>query len=201
MNDFNNSLRTEHKGKVIIYDWLDLKNNNYASIYDGFDSPDDKVMQKHGDCIIFDKNGRGSWVEIKIEEENKFGNFFIETISNKNVRNEFEHLERASTQGWFWSSRATWIFYYFLKSDELFAFRLFHLKRWLLSDDDGNPYHPIIDRYPEKPESKAIQKNDTWGRCVPIKDTISAIDVAIRNPKKDLDDYSLRTSSIELDEL
>lgn len=192
MTALNKALSVEARGKKIIYDYLELKDSSYAEIYDKFDGTADKAMQKHGDFIYFDKSGKLQWVEVKIEEENKYGTFFIETLSNKNISDEISHYERASTPGWLYTSRASYIFYYFIKTDELYCLPLLRVKRWLLSNDVKNDGHPVLDRYKEKPQGKYFQLNDTWGRSIPINDVLSALgtsDKYLRNPLAELSEY------------
>lgn len=192
MGALNKALSVETRGKKIIYDYLEFKNNSYAQIYDKFDGVCEKTMQKHGDFIMFHKNGKMDWIEVKVEEENRHGNFFIETFSNKNISSISNHYERASTPGWIYTSRAGWIFYYFINSDELFMLPLFELKKWLLGEDETNIGHPVIDRYKEKSQDKYVQLNDTWGRCVPITDVLNQLGTKerlLRYPLKELNEF------------
>jgi len=53
------------------------------------------------------------------------------------------------------------LLYYFIKERLLYSIDFFKLRSWAFMD--GNIY-----KYPEKPQGKYSQLNDTWGRCVPI---------------------------------
>lgn len=90
-------------------------------------------------------------VEVKAELENKHGNFFLETWSNR------ERLK----SGWLVTLRADWLLYHFLENDELYVIPLAKLQRWAFHS--GRIY-----TFPERKQSKYDQLNDTWGRCVPI---------------------------------
>ncbi len=90
-------------------------------------------------------------VEVKAELENKYGNFFLEFWSN---RSRF-------TVGWLITLKSDWLLYHFLKEDELYAIPFQKLRRWAFHDQR-------IYAFPERPQSKYEQLNDTWGRCVPI---------------------------------
>lgn len=93
--------------------------------------------------------GDAVYIELKVEEENKHGNLFVEMWSNKS----------RGTQGWFHTCQADRMWYYFLNSRELYMFKMQDLKDWARRN---------IEKYPEKPQGKYEQLNDTWGRCVPI---------------------------------
>ncbi|HEX7122878.1 MAG TPA: hypothetical protein VF178_10950, partial [Gemmatimonadaceae bacterium] len=90
-------------------------------------------------------------IEIKAEQENRHGNLFLETWSNR----------RRRTTGWMFHCKADWLLYYFVLSDECYAVRLPKLQAWAF--DRGRIYD-----FPEREQQKYDQLNDTWGRCVPI---------------------------------
>lgn len=71
------------------------------------------------------------------------------------------------TPGWVMTCKAKYLFYYFLKSDELYVVLFQALKHWAF--EQGN-----IQLYPEKLQNKHKQENDTWGWCVPITDLRNA---------------------------
>lgn len=91
-------------------------------------------------------------VEVKAEEENKYGNLFLETWSN---------LSRFKP-GWMVTLQADLLLYHFLQSDELFVIEYQKLKSWAFRERR-------IYSFPERAQSKRAQLNDTWGRCVPIE--------------------------------
>lgn len=89
--------------------------------------------------------------EIKAELEDKFGNFFLETWSNR----------ARFTLGWMFNLKADLLLYHFLKEDALYVIPFNRLRTWAF-------HERRIYTFPEKPQSKYEQSNDTWGRCVPI---------------------------------
>lgn len=111
-----------------------------------------KELQKTiGDAALNAKDGKIYCLEIKAEVENKYGNFFLETWSNRKWFNP----------GWMYTLRTDILLYYFCKEKDLYTIDFNKLKAWAFID--GNIY-----KYPEKSQSKYTQLNDTWGRCVPI---------------------------------
>lgn len=96
-------------------------------------------------------------IEVKAEEENLHGNFFLETWSNR---------ERF-TPGWMLTLNADLLFYYFIRERALYVMRFQDLKRWAFGQWRGEPGH--LYEYPEKAHGKRAQPNLTMGRCVPIR--------------------------------
>jgi hypothetical protein len=111
-----------------------------------------------GDVLLNDRDRRVWAIELKAEEENLYGNFFLETWSNA--------AEGWQTQGWMFTLNTDILLYHFLDEKRFFSIKFSALKRWafdLPSTKTGNIY-----RWPEKEQHKHIQKNRTRGRCVPI---------------------------------
>lgn len=93
---------------------------------------------------------------IELKSELGFtGNFYFEIWSNR------ERL----TPGWMITSRADSLFNFFVDNRELYIIDLPILQKWAFGSErnDGAIY-----RFPEKPQCKYDQLNDTWGRVVPI---------------------------------
>jgi len=112
-----------------------------------------KFLQKEvGDVVLNTSLKEVVSIEIKSEQENKYGNVFLETWSN---RHRF-------TLGWMYTLNADFLFYYFVNDKQLLICNFQSLKKWAFIESK-------IYKYNEKLQSKYIQLNDTWGRCVPIK--------------------------------
>ena len=94
-------------------------------------------------------------IELKAEQSNRYGNLFLETWSNRKWR----------TLGWMYKLRGDSLFYYFVEEKELWTLRVDSLLDWAFGADTGDGQ---IYRFPEKKQCKHDQKNDSWGRCVPI---------------------------------
>lgn len=101
------------------------------------------------------KNNLRYGVELKVEQSDTYGNLFLETWSNRHWR----------TLGWLYKLRGDFLFYYFLQEKTLYTIQTPALLDWCfgVNDKPGQIY-----KYPERPQSKYSQKNDTWGRCVPL---------------------------------
>jgi len=118
-----------------------------------------KLLQKIvGDAIFNDRKGTVWSIEVKAEKENKHGNFFLETWSNR----------KRYTPGWMFNCDADMLWYFFLDEMRLFAFYLPELKWWAFAKENGRGLAGRIWDFPAKRQSKYEQMNDTWGRCVPI---------------------------------
>lgn len=133
-------------------------------------------LQKTAD-LVFQKDEKTFYcLEIKAEQSNKSGNLFLETWSNKSRLNP----------GWLVKSRADYLLYYFVDSDELYRVSLPALQRWAFACDEN--HRENISRYPEKKQSKYDQLNDTWGACVPLSEIGRHVGFRLSRPKLD-DDY------------
>jgi hypothetical protein len=106
-------------------------------------------QKKFGDYEI-DAIKRVIYIEIKTEETDKWGNFFLEEWSND------------ETPGWLRYCEADLVFYLFLNDKKLYAMNLKKLKRWAYTDEN-------ITRYTLKSQRKYTQMNNTKGYCMPIE--------------------------------
>lgn len=145
---YQDCLQVEDAARREILPWL---------LMQGFrvrDTAGHELLQKtFGDFIVYTNLHKRVSIELKAEAENRHGNFYLETWSNKKWR----------TPGWMISNcSAEWLFYYFVKESELYVIRFDSLRSWAF---DGNR----IYAFPERPQSKHDQLNDAWGCCVPIK--------------------------------
>lgn len=155
--DIVNSIEKEVQGKGILMAFAKFKEIKIIPMDTGFWVKD--LQKKVGDAVGQDSDGRIITIDWKVEEANKWGNFFLETWSNR----KFEY----SKPGWFLDLKAEQIWYYFLESDELYIIDNKSIWNWAFVD--GNIYN-----YQEKPQSKYLQKNLTFGRCVPIEDILKS---------------------------
>ena len=119
------------------------------------------MQQVAGDVILNDAAEKMWALEIKVEREQRTGNVFLETWSNKNLEDRQSYASRGSTMGWMYTEIADILMYYFLDTDYVYIFNFWKLKRWAFCGDN-----PRIFDFPEKPQSRYSQLNDTWGRCV-----------------------------------
>lgn len=124
------------------------------------------LQKSVGDVLLNTDSETLYSIEVKTERENKTGNFFLETWSNKNLRNRSSHAQLGSTLGWMLTLRADLLFYYFLENDDVYIINFLNLKRWAFGN---NEHQGKIYSHPEK-QTTCDQLNDTWGRCVPISE-------------------------------
>ncbi len=165
MNSFDDTRRVEARSLAILVPYL-LEWSDGRLVLTSKGSLSRYLQETVGDLLMNQPSGHLHSVEFKAEQENKYGNFFLETWSNRNLEDKNSHAMRGSNVGWLAKLKADWLFYHFLGSDELFIMDLFKLQRWAFG---ANGAAGSIYKYPEKPQSKYPQPNDTWGRCVPIE--------------------------------
>ena len=113
------------------------------------------LQREVGDVLITRKTGNTVAVEVKCEEANKTGNFYLETWSNKIIGGRL---------GWMYTIKADYIFYYFIASKELFIVEFPDLWTWAFER-----MRLYATEHPERMQKKTKQINETWGRCVPIE--------------------------------
>ena len=143
-----------------------------------------RALQESVGDVIFNIKGGEVWsAEIKVEEDNKYGNFFLETWSNKNLADRSSYIDRGNNPGWIYKVKSRLLLYYFLSQDDLYVFDLFRLKQWAFGHDPGNNSARLF-QYPERSQGKRQQMNDTWGRCVPIEVLRKAVGFKRLNPKQ-----------------
>lgn len=119
---------------------------------------DDSERQRTvGDLIFTPDGGRPYTFEVKTELKNT-GNLFIETYSNKSC----------GRRGWLHNLMDTdFLYYYFVNDNSLIRMSFQALKRWALKPD-GSETARFLE-FTEMPQNKFIQKNDTFGRLVPMR--------------------------------
>jgi hypothetical protein len=112
-----------------------------------------------GDVLLTGKRDRRLWgLEIKAEAEKRTPNLFLESWSNRGHH----------TPGWLITLQTDLLLYYFLDTKEAFLVNFHHLWQWAFVDTGQNGYAGRLWDFPEKPQAKYLQRNDTFGRCVPI---------------------------------
>ena len=117
-------------------------------------------------------------VELKVEQENKHDNLFLETWSNRNFS--------PRRVGWMMSNEADFLWYYFLKQDNLLIFNFRKIWEWahikpskIVPPGVGRMYD-----FSEKAQSKYEQRNITAGRCVPIETLASEVGFVLYEPRR-----------------
>ncbi len=108
-----------------------------------------ELQKRYGDLFLNSSSGEIWSVEVKTEQGNKHNNLFLEVWSNRS----------RDTLGWMHNLNCDILLYFFLDEMDLYSIRMPRLQDWFFSEQE---------RFPLKRQNKYDQKNDTWGRCVPI---------------------------------
>lgn len=162
MNAFDQASEIELKGNYDLKHWLEnVSDGHYVITAKGRLAK--HIQETVGDVIFNDKSGEMWTAEAKIEEEDKYNNFFLETWSN--LPTDFDNIDRKNP-GWLIKLKADILMYYFIKDKILYLIDFRKLCLWAFIPNAGKGR--IYD-FPLKEQKKYNQKNKTWGHCVPIK--------------------------------
>jgi hypothetical protein len=122
--------------------------------------PLSKVLQTTAGDIIANGIDDQVWgIEVKVEQENRTGNFFLETWSNLSPGR--------IKAGWMKTLQSDLLFYYFMAQRDLFCIDFHKLQRWAFVPNDRG--RARIHDFPERLQSRHDQLNRTYGACVPIE--------------------------------
>ena len=156
MNAFDSAKKIELRAMEDVLPWIGLMSlsGQFVLTEKGRLS---KELQKVAGDILYNRKSDGALLccELKAEEENKYGNFYLETWSNRSRFN----------LGWMFKLDSDILLYYFLEEKDLYVINFVKLRKWAFGAN-GNAGR--IYAFPEKPQNKRAQLNDTWGRCVPV---------------------------------
>lgn len=175
MNAFSNSRLVEARSLMILQPFLRERSQDGALVFIEKGPLAKSLQQTIGDAVMTDKNGGFRSVEIKAERENRHGNLFLEIWSNRNLEDRVSHAKVGSNPGWMIKLRADLLLYHFINNDELYVIDFFRLKRWAFRDRR-------IFSFPERGETQSSQRNDTWGRCVPIETLVREVGAKLFRP-------------------
>jgi hypothetical protein len=164
-NAFQRSCLVEQRGMATLLPFLETRAWR-GQIIQVAKGPLARHFQKSfGDLLIATGPGAVATVEVKAERR-WTGNLFLELWSNKNLDDRASHIERGSTPGWLVTCRADVIGFHFLDVDTALFLPLFRLQQWAFGVDDRAAR--VFD-FPERRQRRYVQRNDTWGRIVPIE--------------------------------
>lgn len=151
MDAFRDAQKLEERSMVILRPFIQQRawNGQYVTTSKGALA---RELQKSVGDFLYNGDAETVYgVEVKVEQNNRHGNFFLETWSN---RSRF-------TLGWMYTLNTDLLLYHFLEDDLLYKIPFRKLRVW--SFHKGRIYD-----FPEREQAKRAQMNDTWGRCVPI---------------------------------
>ena len=105
---------------------------------------------------------------------NRYGRLYLEEWSNRSRYNP----------GWLLKLETDYLFYHFIENDELYILDFPSLQRWAYVEPSLRTGFPgrLYD-YDSRPQRKRVQRNDTWGRCVPIADLLAEVTSKVVNPR------------------
>lgn len=115
-----------------------------------------ELQTEYGDLFLQAKQQQVFTLELKAEQQDKYGNVFLEEWSN---RSRFK-------RGWMDSLNVDYLLYHFIDDDKVLVLNFQELKKWAYYCPSGG--RPKLYEHPMKPQSSREQLNDTWGVCVPI---------------------------------
>lgn len=176
MNPYDNARKVEARSMALLAPFLEDTDGRYVLTDKGVLSS--FLQETCGDLLYNDRGGKVWGVECKAEERFT-GNLFLETWSNRNLEDRRDHATHGSNPGWLAKTRADLLFYHFLEADRLYVLNLFALKRWAFRaasekrSERAGRVRPerMVGRlydFPVREQKKRTQRNDTWGRLVPI---------------------------------
>ena len=165
MNAFDNARQIELAGKEDLVRFLEAQACSGRVVLTDKGPLSTFLQETVGDAVMNDRQMDTWGVEFKIEEKHT-GNLFLETWSNLARRNP----------GWTVKLNADILLYYFLDCKHLYSISFQRLAKWAFGDSDafrqdqrviGRSPGRIYD-FPERKQRKRDQRNDTWGRVVPV---------------------------------
>lgn len=161
MNSFEEASGVETEGIVQLWPYLESISHDGKFILTSNGTLARRFQLQYGDAILAGENDSFWAIEIKIEHKHT-GNLFLETFSNRNLDNREDHAQYGVSIGWLYKLVADRLLYYFIDTGDLYNIDIFQLKHWAFSK--GRIY-----KFSEVPQRKYEQKNDTWGRLVPVE--------------------------------
>lgn len=170
MNAFNATRNVEARGMQLLLPYIqEMSNGRYVITNKGALA---RYLQLSVGDVVYNDSREVMWgAEIKVEEK-RTKNLFLEIWSNRNLNERENHATYGSNPGWLYHSRADWLFYLFLDTEDLFVIDLFALKRWAFGfvHTDGREFDPNLfsEEFRQVGQRKYVQRNETIGRLVPI---------------------------------
>lgn len=156
-NSFYANQEVERESMRILWPFLEAKSADGRFVLTEKGRLGRELQRAYGDVFMQTGAGAICAVECKAERENRHGNLFLESWSN---RHRF-------TVGWLYTLNADVLLYHFLASDELYCVPFSALRKWCFHHTDGRP-RLFSGQWRERMQSRHEQLNDTWGWCVPI---------------------------------
>lgn len=162
MNAFDAARRLEARAWVHLRPFIDKHTSGLYAPVVGGGILAQTVQRTHDVDVLYFRGEELRGLELKCEERNKWGNFFLETWSNKSFGR--------ARDGWMMTCNANTLLYYFLEDSQLFSIPFPQLWTWAFGDSAGDRRGNLLNgRFEEKAQKRYEQLNATFGCCVPIE--------------------------------
>ena len=173
MNAYTDACLVEQRGMSVLLPFLESRAYRGQVIQVAKGPLARHFQRSFGDLLIATGPGAVASVEIKVQRR-WTGNLFLEVWSNRNLDDRGSHIERGSTPGWLVTCRADVVGFHFLDADTVLFLPLFRLQQWAfgVGDQPGRIY-----AFPERTQRRYAQRNDTWGRIVPVDVLVAEVAV------------------------
>lgn len=148
MNSFTHAQGIETESRSVVVPAL-LKRYK-AKLEEDLDEQVKRQMNGEGDIILRMPDDKLVSFELK-SDRTKWPNVFFEEWSNKST----------GRKGWLTTLKADKLVYHRMMFRECIELEWPKFQKWAVKH---------IDKYPLKMQGKYVQKNDSWGYCVPILD-------------------------------
>lgn len=156
MYSFSQGLNVTNRGTQEILDWM--KRRKETVKIQNVES--DRAYQRHDIDLIWITQANVNLIEIKVDRYAQTGNFFFETLSNR----------EKNTPGCFMYTKATLLFYYFLETKMLYALPMPEVRDWFIERQTLFP-----ERSTTTPIRNGTGYYTTVGRLVPIIKIVQAV--------------------------
>ena len=161
MSSFDECCDVERRAYEILTPWIEVHLAKGGLVFTNKGRLSEFLQRSVGDLLYNSrKDGSVRSIEIKAEEQDKYGNAFLETYSNAS----------RFTPGWMHTLNADLLGYFFLDTRKFYLFDYQRLRHWAFRfPGRRGPNHlGRLWDFPEREQGKRVQLNDTWGRCVPL---------------------------------
>lgn len=147
LSSFRKCRRMSRRGVELVKNWLESSSD--VRLVE--EVKDTTLQRTRGDLKVTLYNDLIRFVEVKTEQENRYGNFFFETQSN----------QAAGKTGWLYVCECDDLVYMFDDQKEAYLLNGPEVRAWAHTDE--------FNEAPEKTQGKWDQKNKTLGRPHSIK--------------------------------
>lgn len=161
---YDQCCRVEQSGLPRVLAWLEAQSDGGRLVLTNKGPLSQFLQETVGDAVV-QAQGSAWGCEFKVEQR-WTGNLFLETWSNR----------KWFRLGWLFTLQTDALLYYFEDTKTLVSVPFMRLKRWAFEGDNGTGN---VYAYRERKQAKYDQRNDTWGRCVPVEVIVAATEAKV----------------------